>query len=563
MLKELYIKNVAVIDEAVINFEKGFNVLTGETGAGKSILIDAINMVIGSRSNRELVRTGTEKAITSATFEVKNQEVLDKLSELGIEPEGGDIILLRQISADGKSTCRCNGIMLPLGSLREIGELLVDIHGQHDNQKIMNKASHIDFLDGYGKYGGLIAEYKEIYAKYKAVLRELEEINSDKEERARKLDLLAFQINEIEAAHLKENEDNELEERRNFLANAEKIVSGAGSAYEALYGGEYQMSAFDLLMKASGELEYITEYDEKLKNHYERLNSAMADIEDITAELKAFLDKTDYSQSELDSIEERLSTINTLKRKYGSTIEDINVYLSKIREEYNRYNSFEESTELLLARKENIEKEIKETADRLSSKRRQTGKELEEKITTELADLDMPNVRFSVSFEESEYNQKGQESVEFLISANLGEEIKPMNKIASGGELSRIMLAIKSVMAETDSSETMIFDEIDTGVSGRAAQKIAEKIAGFAGSCQVFAVTHLSQIAAMADTHFLIRKESRNDKTYTQVSPLDNEGRIKELGRIIGGVTVTETTLKSAEEMLEMAEDIKRSKKYD
>ncbi len=560
MLRELYIKNVAVIDEAVINFENGFNVLTGETGAGKSILIDSINMAIGSRSNRELVRHGAEKAMVNATFEVTNQEILDKLDEFGIETEDGYIIISRQITAEGKSTCRCNGVMLPLGSLREIGEFLVDIHGQHDNQKIMNKGSHIDFLDGYGNYTEIINEYKEAYKEYVTAVRELDALNLNKEERARKLDLLGFQIQDIENAKLTAGEDEDLEERRTFLANAEKIVSGTEGAYEVLYGGEFQASAFDLLMKASKELEDISEYDSNLKDYYTRLSSAMADIEDITGELKRFLDKTDYSQDELDRIEERISLINALKRKYGKTIDDINDYLAEIKEEYNKYVSFEENNEIFLAKKEKAEEVIKAVSEKLTTARKQAGKELEEKITKELYDLDMPNVKFVVLVEEMEYNSKGKNSVEFLISANVGEEPKPMNKIASGGELSRIMLAIKSVMTDGEASETMIFDEIDTGVSGRAAQKIAEKIAGFSGNCQVFAVTHLSQIAAMADAHFLIHKESRNDKTYTGVTSLDKEGRIKELGRIIGGVSVTETTLKSAEEMLEMANDIKRSR---
>ncbi len=557
MLKELYIKNVAVIDEAVIDFEKGFNVLTGETGAGKSILIDSINMVIGSRSNRELVRTGTEKAVVNATFEVSSQEIIDKLDEFGIELEDGEIMLSRQITSEGKSTCRINGVMMPLGSVREIGELLVDIHGQHDNQKIMNKNSHIDFLDSYGKYDAFKNEYKGIYTEYKSVIKELEELNLDKEERARKLDLLDFQINEIQSAKLKIGEDDELEERRVFLANAEKIASGVQGAYEALYGGEYQMAAYDLLMRASKELEGICEYNEMLEDYYERISSAMADIEDITGELKSFLDSTDYSQSELDQIEERISLINSLKRKYGNTIAEINEYLLRITDEYNKYAAFEENTEVLLAKKEKVEGKIKEAAQGLTQIRLKAAEELECKISKELADLDMPNVKFVVLVENTDYNSKGQDSVEFLISANVGEAPKPMNKIASGGELSRIMLAIKSVMSDSEASETMIFDEIDTGVSGRAAQKIAEKIAGFSGNCQVFAVTHLSQIAAMADTHFLIRKESRNDKTYTEVKPLDMDGRINELGRIIGGVSVTETTLKSAAEMLEMANGIK------
>lgn len=557
MLRELYIKNVAVIDEATIDFEKGFNVLTGETGAGKSILIDSINMVIGSRSNKDIVRTGTEKALVSARFEVTSKEILNKLDEFGIDTEDGDVILSRQITSEGKSTCRINGIMLPLGSVREIGELLVDIHGQHDNQKIMNKANHINFLDNYGKYNDIKIEYTCLYNEYRQIIKKLEELNRYKEEREQKLDLLKFQIQEIELAKLKSGEDEELEERRNFLANAEKITSGVQNAYEKLYGGDYQSSAFDLLMKAAKEMDIVSAYDDKLAAYSNRLNSAMAEIEDIAAEIKSYIDKADYSQEEIDSIESRLNIINSLKRKYGRTIEDINQYFDKITEEYEKYSLSEENIEKLLNEKEKIENKIDKVSGELSDKRKSAAKELESKIAKELSELDMPNVRFVVSVNNTEYNPNGCDEVEFLISANPGETPKAMNKIASGGELSRIMLAIKTVMTDNDASETMIFDEIDTGVSGRAAQKIAEKIAGFSGSCQVFAVTHLSQIAAMADAHFLISKESRNDKTYTSVNSLDRQGRIKELGRIIGGVSVTETTLKSAEEMLEMAHSVK------
>jgi len=557
VLKELFIKNVAVIDEAVIEFENGFNVLTGETGAGKSILIDSINMVIGSRSNKEIVRTGTDKAVVNASFEVNSKEIEEKLSDFGIEPEDGNVIISRQISSDGKSVCRCNGVILPLSCIKEIGELLVDIHGQHDNQKIMNRGNHIMFLDEYGKYDEVIEKYKEYFNEYKVLISRLEELDTDRAERERKLDLLSYQINEIEAAKLKKDEDIDLEEQRNFLANAEKIISGVEAAYESLYGGEYQAAAFDLIMKAQRELSDVKEYDESLAAYSERLESTLAEIEDITGELKSFLNKTDYSAEMLDEIETRLDVINGLKRKYGNSIENINAYLESIKEEYEKYSFSEENIKELLEKKEVCENHLKDVAEKLRGKRKKAAKELEVKIAEELADLDMPNVRFVINFEESEYCSNGIDKIEFLISANSGEEPKAMNKIASGGELSRIMLAIKSVMSESNYSETMIFDEIDTGVSGRAAQKIAEKIAGFSGNCQIFAVTHLSQIAAMADTHFLIKKENDTEKTYTKVKKLNREERVVELGRIIGGVCVTETTLKSAEEMLEMAENMK------
>ena len=557
MLKELHIKNVAVIDEATIEFEKGFNVLTGETGAGKSILIDAINMVIGSRSNKELVRTGTEKAVVNAVFEECSKEVFEKLEELGIDTEEDSLMISRQITAEGKSVCRCNGVMLPLSCIKEVGELLVDIHGQHDNQKIMNKSNHISFLDSYGKYENLINEYRECYKEYKNIVSQLDEISQDKDERERRLDLISYQINEIESVRLKCGEDELLEERRSFLANAEKIMSGAREAYEALYGGEYQASAFDLVMKAEKELSGVKEYDNSLAIYAQRLESALAEIEDVTHELKSFMDKAEYSPEELDEIENRLNVIGNLKRKYGNSIESINEYLLSVKEEYDKLSCSEESIAELLERKQKCEARLSECAKALTDARKKSATELEKKITAELSDLDMPNVKYVVMIEEGEYTKNGADKVEFLISANAGEIPKPMTKIASGGELSRIMLAIKSVMTDSDYTETMIFDEIDTGVSGRAAQKIAEKIAGFSGNCQVFAVTHLSQIAAMADSHFLIKKESDTEKTFTKVKKLKDEERVAELGRIIGGVSVTETTLKSAEEMLRMAENMK------
>ncbi len=557
MLRELYIKNVAVIDEATIEFKKGFNVLTGETGAGKSILIDSINMVIGSRSSKEIVRTGTDKAVVNACFEVNSEALLNKLDEMGIDCDENEVILSRQISSEGKSVCRCNGMVLPLASVREIGEFLVDIHGQHDNQKIMNKNKHIEFLDDYGKYTDIKNEYKEFFAEYRRIVKEIEALNCDKEERIRKLDLLSFQIDEIEEARLKEGEDEALEERRTFLVNAEKIASGVELAYEELYGSEYQKPAFDLVMNAIKELDNIKEYDNSLGEYASRLEGAMAEIEDITSELKDFMDKTEYSQAEFDEIEGRLDVINNLKRKYGNTISQIEQYLEKIKIEWEKYSQGEENLEILTAEKNKAEEKMRKASEKLSKERKRFAKELEEKISKELAELDMPNVKFVVSVEETEHNSLGKDKVEFLISANVGEEPKPMNKIASGGELSRIMLAIKSVMTDSESFETMIFDEIDTGVSGRAAQKIAEKMAGFSKNSQVFAVTHLSQIAAMADTHLFIHKESRDQKTYTSVETLDMQGRINELGRIIGGVSVTDTTLQSAKEMLEMASNIK------
>lgn len=560
MLKELHIKNVAVIDEALIEFENGFNVLTGETGAGKSILIDSINMVIGSRSSKEIVRNGTDKAVVEALFEADSADVLEKLSEYGIDCDDGNIILSRQISAEGKSVSRCNGVIIPLNCTREIGELLVDIHGQNDNQKIMNRANHISYLDNYGKNGELLFKYKNIYTKYKEIISKLDEFNQNKDEKEKRIELIKYQINEIESANLKIGEDKELEERRTFLQNAEKILSSIQTAYEALYGGDSFETAYDLVYRAERNLSELKECYSPAEAFSDRLSSALAEIEDISGELKSFLASTDYSVGELEEVENRLSLIDELKRKYGNPVSVINDFLKNIKAEYETLIFGDENYEELISQKEECEKMLNKSAVELSADRQKTAKDLEKRISEELTNLDMPNVNFIISIEKCDYCKNGIDKVEFLISANKGEEPKPMNKIASGGELSRIMLAVKSVMSDFENSETMIFDEIDTGVSGRAAQKIAEKIAGFSGHCQVFAVTHLSQIAAMADTHFLIKKEDNGIRTFTKVEKLNKEERISELGRIIGGVSVTYTTLKSAEEMLEMAEKMKKDR---
>ncbi len=569
MLRELHIKNIAVIEEAAIEFNAGFQTLTGETGAGKSILIDSINMALGGRGSRELIRTGAEYASVDLAFEVENPMTLDKLSELGIDCDDSTVAVSRRIFPDGKSRCHINGRLTPLNVVREAGEHLLTIHGQNDNQSILSPKSHILFLDEYANSAELLSLYKEQYHALNDIKSRLDELNTDESEKERLIELLSFQVQEIDAAKLKSDEEETLTQRKSFLQNAEQIADSAGGAYYALHGSdESSNGACDGLSLALRKLEAAKDYDTRLMEYYERLSSVMADMEDVTYELRSFVDGIDYSQAELDETESRLSLIYTLKRKYGSSIDEILEYAENSR---NRLSSIEKSDEL----RAELEAELKAatetlsvTANKLSEKRCEAAVSLCESIMNELADLDMQKMRFSVSVSPQydldgnlKFSADGCDNVEFLISANPGEALKPLSKIASGGEMSRIMLAIKSVLSDSDSVETLIFDEIDTGVSGRAAQKIAEKMGMLASKRQLLCITHLAQIAAMADYHYLIEKNSSDDITRTTVLPCEGEERKRELARIIGGVKVTELTLDAAQEMLDMADAYKASLK--
>ncbi len=562
MLKELHIKNIAVIDEVHIEFQKGFNVLTGETGAGKSILIDSINMALGKRVSHDLIRNGCDKATVNACFEISEGSVIEALAEMGIESEDGTLIISRQLTNDGKSTCRINGVITPLALVREATSLLIDIHGQSDNKMLLDSNSHLSFLDNYGNCTVLLSEYKSAFKKMRHITKQIDSLSSNLEEKQRRLELLNFQTEEINAAKLQIGEDEKLEETRDYLYNMESIVSGAGAAYGALYGGE-ECSAYDLLRQAERSLSGISQYLPSLSECYERLSSVIAETEDIASEVNRCLSGSDFSIAELDSIESRIDTINTLKRKYGNSIEEILEYAKKAEAEASSIENSDAELEKLNAELEEIQSELAEKAKNLSLRRMVAAGDLEAKIADELRDLDMPKVRFSImlcdrmSDEKISYTENGKDSVEFLLSTNPGEDLKSMSKIASGGELSRIMLAIKSVLSDSDDIETMIFDEIDTGVSGRAAQKIAEKLCALAKKRQVFSITHLAQIAGMADNHYMIKKSSTDLSTSTSVTLLDHEGRVEELSRIIGGVSVTELTRSSALEMLELAKKIK------
>lgn len=563
MLNELYIKNVAVIEEVRVNFEEGFNVLTGETGAGKSILIDSINMAIGNRTSKDLVRSGCDKAVVSACFSA-NEKINAFLEENGIETDEESVILSRQLTKEAKSTSRINGMTVTGGILKEAGKLLIDIHGQNDNYFLLSNKYHISYLDSFAGLEKEKEEYLKVYEEFTKLSNKIKELAENETDKERRIELLSFQLEEIDLAKLKAGESEDIEARITYLSNIEKIVSGAGEAHEKLYSAEN--NAYDLLKDAIKSVNSAKDYDAALKDAAERLEAALIEIEDVSAELGSYLGKADFDEKEFDYLQNRIDVINSLKRKYGESEEEILKYREKIALELLE---LEGSDEILLKYKEDL-KRLKEeallAAEGLHKKRIAAGKKLAEEIMKELKELDMPKVTFCANVSEKKdssgeahLSALGYDEVEFLISANPGESLKPLSKIASGGELSRIMLALKSIFADSDTAETLIFDEIDTGVSGRAAQKIAEKISRLSRKKQVLSITHLAQIASMADNHYLIKKTTEEDKTSTSLKLLSEEEKGEELARIIGGAYITDLTLENAKEMLALAKEVKKN----
>lgn len=558
MLTELQIKNVAIIDDITVEFGPGFNVMTGETGAGKSILIDSINMALGGRTPKDLVRSGAEYAFSQAVFEV-SAAVREKLAELELEPEDDMVILSRRITAEGKSSCRLNGRTIPLSVAREVGGLLLNIHGQHDNQALLVPSKHRGFVDEFAgnidereNYARRFAAYTELSERY----GELKNAETDKE---RRIELLKFHKSEIEAAGLRPEEEDELNARLDFLENSERIMSGVYDAYERLYGDESESSAYDLLGGAERALAGAADYDPRLKEYYETISSALADIDDVTRELKSYIDHAEFEPGEIDAVQERLAMISDFKRKFGCrTAEEIIAYGERCKTELETIENLEGELAALKAEIEKAGEELTAAADALTASRRGAGDRLASLVMNELKELDMGKVVFEVKVTPVDYTINGGDSVEFLISANPGEDLKPLSKIASGGEMSRIMLAIKSILSKGDIVDTLIFDEIDTGVSGRAAQRISEKICGISREKQVLCITHLAQIASMGDRQYLIEKSSSDHETKTEVRLLSDDEREAELARIIGGVSVTGTTRKAAAEMLIQARNLKK-----
>ena len=547
MLSLLHIENIAVIEQADISFDQGFNILTGETGAGKSIVIDAISAILGERAYRDMIRTGMTKASVRAVF----TDVLEFpwFAENGVAYDS-ETIIQREVHLDGKNVCRVNGCLVTVSILRKLGIQLINIHGQHDSASLFDEANHLSFLDAFADNEALRLTYSEKYAAVAALRREIDSLTMDEGEKLRRMETLKFQIAEIEKANLEAGEDEALEERRKILQNAEKLSDGMNAAVDCLYGGDETDGAASLLAEAERELARLSRFTDAYAQLHEKVADLMYQVQDAAEELRDARDDLSYSAGELDQIESRLDIIHKLRRKYGTSCAYILDYLEKAKQELDEIEFADDHLERLNKKLLKAEKAAWDAAFALRDNRISSSQKLSERILTELAQLDMPRVQFSCEFTELELTGNGADAVAFYMSANAGEALKPLSKVASGGELARIMLAMKNVLAEKDQVATLIFDEVDTGVSGRAAQRVAEKLKSVAKHKQVLCVTHLPQLAALADTHLLIAKEERQGRTYTSVTPLDIEGRKRELARIIGGANITETTLKSAEEML-------------
>ena len=547
MLSLLHIENIAVIESADISFDRGFNVLTGETGAGKSIVIDAISAILGERAYRDMIRTGTERASVRAVFTDVPQ--LTWFSENGVEYDP-ETVISREIHLDGKNICRVNGALVNVSILHKLGLQLINIHGQHDSAALFDEENHLTFLDSFAENEVLRQDYGEKYEAVAKLRREINALTMDESEKLRRMETLKYQIAEIEKAELEAGEDEALEERRKVLQNAEKLSNGMETAVECLYGGDESDGAAGLLAQAEYALARLSKFSDTFSELHDRVSDLMYQVQDAAEEVRDARDSLSYSADELEQIESRLDVIHKLRRKYGTTCEDILSYLDRAKAELDEIEFADDHLERLKKSLKKAEKAAWDAAKALRENRQETAKTMSERILTELSQLDMPRVQFSCEFKETELTALGADFVAFYMSANAGEALKPLSKVASGGELARIMLAMKNVLAEKDQIGTLIFDEVDTGVSGRAAQKVAEKLRSVAAHKQVLCVTHLPQLAALADTHLLIAKSERDGRTYTTVTPLDREGRKRELARIIGGTNITETTLKSAEEML-------------
>ena len=547
MLSLLHIENIAVIECSDISFNRGFNVLTGETGAGKSIIIDAISAILGERAYRDMIRTGTNKASVRAVFTDVPPLPWFENNAVTYDPE---TVIQRDIYLDGKNICRVNGVLVTVSILRQLGLQLINIHGQHDSASLLDEENHLGILDSFASNELLREDYAFKYHAVADLRREIQRMSMDESEKLRRMEALRYQIEEISKANLKVGEDDTLEQRRKFLQNAEKLSSGIDRVVECLYGGDESDGAVSLLAEAANTLSRLARYTDAYAALQGRLEDLMYQVQDVSEEMRDSRDELSYSADELEQIESRLDLIHRLRRKYGVSCEDILQYMDNAKRELDEIEFADDHLERLKVKLQKAEGEAWEAALKLREVRKATAVLLAQRILTELSQLDMPRVQFSCEFSEKELSSDGADGVVFYMSANAGEALKSMSKVASGGELARIMLAMKNVLAELDQVPTLIFDEVDTGVSGRAAQKVAEKLRCVAAHKQVLCVTHLPQLAALADTHFLIAKEERNGRTYTNVTPLEIDGRKKELARIIGGTNITETTLKSAEEML-------------
>lgn len=553
MLNELFIENVAVIEKAQVEFAPGLNILTGETGAGKSILIDSINAILGNRTSREIVRTGTDKAVIWATFSDIANDILQPLIEAGYEADSS-IVFFRSITADGKSQCRINGKPATATFVREMCSRLINIHGQHDNQDLLNADKHIHVLDNFAGTSLLVGEYVGLFNRLGKIKREIEKLTTDEAEKARRIDLLRYQIDEIDKAELIDGEEEQLTSQRNLIRNSEKVIEALSSAYAMLAGADDEApAALDIVYESAASLASIAEINKDFEATAGRLDEAYYALREIAEEVNGHLTSFEFDPSELQSIEERLDLIYNLKRKYGDSIPDILAFLDVSRNDLNNIEKSDELIEQLQREHDEALALAQEKAAQLSSARREQFVPFETRIRDELQFLNMPGVVFEIKHEQTPLARNGIDAIEFLISTNPGEPPKPMAKIASGGELSRIMLAIKNALADKDDIGTLIFDEIDTGLSGSAAQRVGQKLKQSAKSRQTICVTHSAPIAAFADRHMRIEKSVRDGRTFTSIDVLDYEQRKIELARIASGGNVTDTALDNAREMLESA----------
>lgn len=547
MLTSLKIENVAIIESAAIEFGCGLNVLTGETGAGKSIVIDSINAILGERTSRDIIRTGAQSAKVYAVFEDVNERVRNFLDENGIDCEDGVLIINRTLSREGKNVCRINGAPVTVSMLREIGGELIDIHGQHDNQSLLSPEKHCGFVDSFAGNADLITDYREKYGRLCEIRSKLKKLTTDESSKSQRIDFLTYQIDELEKAEITIGERDELKARKSLINNSQKVIESLNIAYEAL---KADGAGIDMITDAESEIANASAYMEMLGEASEKITDIRYELEDIAETVRDAMTEVDFDPSELEDIDERLDLLYRLSKKYGDTEEEMLEYLEKARAELDNIAFSEERVKELQKQKKEALAETETAACKLTESRKTAGEKLSNAICSELEFLDMPNVRFVVKCSDIGLTENGKDEIEFLISANAGEEPKPLAKIASGGELSRIMLAIKNVLAETDGVDTMIFDEIDTGVSGRAAQKIAMKLRSASKGRQVICVTHLAQIAAQGDVHLYISKSVSDGKTYTNIKSLIEEERVAEIARIMGGMEITKLQLESAREML-------------
>ena len=550
MLSSLQIENVAVIQKAEVHFQPGLNVLTGETGAGKSILIDSINAILGNRTSKDLVRTGAAKAVIRAAFEQVPDAVLDSLEKAGYERSDA-LMLSREITAEGKSSCRINGMPATAAVLRELCGGLININGQHDSVGLLNPARHLGILDDYAQNGVQFQEYYALYRELVRIKRELDAMITDEAEKQRRIDLLSYQVQEIENAALTAGEEQTLESRRRVLANASTIRDRIAQCYALLSGGDEAAGAVDLLGEASNAASDAAQLDEALSGAAGQLTDLYYTAKDVAADLVGRLDAYETNDAELDEIEQRLDLLYKLKRKYGDTVEDVIAFGQKAREELQNIQTSQERYDHLQAEKRRLYAQAREKAEVLTQTRLRAFEELNKRISGTLDFLNMPGVRMTLRHTRGPLASHGQDSVEFYISTNPGEAPKPLAKIASGGELSRITLAIKNAMADKDAVPTVIYDEIDSGVSGKAAGRIGEVLRQSAQGHQILCITHTAQIAALADCHLLIQKNVSNERTYTEIHPLDENGRVEALARLISGDHVTELSRANAREMLQ------------